>query len=1590
MLKENKSYYEEINSKLNELSELEKQIAKIIINAAKHGYFTMDKYINKIAKALDFSSKENNSDFFRPLANIVRKLLGDYQGDVFNYIIHNKFEYPYSTDYYRRPFRTKDISCHLEGIIGKLIEIFELYIYDFSIIDYLNVADYTEDNWIIGDIIAYEIDNNNEEVINSLKEIIYGENNTALLSQTMIKGIFKSRNKDSYKMVGELLIASKLQEGLRQSIVESMDEGTLEAMIYMLKIIIENNFIRYSSVLRALDVWTGMGLESADKRVSKQCIEYAYSCLSDETIRDEYLNSNDVNKLYMSLWATAVKEEKDLYTKVIYIMENKEIYQKITAQYLLSQSQNSNLKYSIVQKYLEENDTELQYWILDNYDYNYYQLWEENFKCGNIGKYKIQIQKISSLEDKNERNRQFNIFKTIINNMSKKEISFSSKVFDWVHITYSTDIIARKMMYITAYDMDREHIGDLLNLGDLVTPDIRSELIEFFAVDINDKIQREFLFKSLSDKSMSNRESALLKIRKLDLTSDEIKSIENLLKLKTGSIRQSAINILLKLRKDDLETSIDRLLKSKNELQKSAALEIVKESKKDEEYSVRNGFGLFVESNISINEPKNYEDFNIFDVFTLSIKDIIDFLKGLSNLIHEHREYEYEVNWDSGYKDTYLLGTSLNKWNFNEFEKLPLVNVWANYFKNNTLSTKELLQIGFYFNSKELYRYYFGKLSPWERTQYKPLNNWRKRFLPEIYPMEKLEKFYEIIEQLPYNEQLETILNAYIGNIDNKKVFDLCSKILSKIIYSIPKNKDTENIMEFLSSPWIDWECDCIYDDNSFKEYFYIKYKLYKDSKFNDYKLDLEEFIKAYELNLVDKNEIFRELMTREQSDMHISNITDRRDELVKKHPSTKEFKDIVIKRILEIELERGDMPTGVSNLAISIRHFEGMDYFVKILERLSNEGFVRGYIYAFDGNITRKESLSHLLKACHPKEGENEELLRKLLNGKKILDKKLLEAAMYAPQWIEIVANYLNWEGLRSAAWYFHAHINETFSAEKETVVAHYSPISPIEFNDGAFDINWFREAYNAIGEERFNILYDCAKYISGGANHRRSQLFADAAVGKLDVYEMKNSVQDKRNKDHLLCYSLIPIENENDVLKRYEFIQKFLKESKNFGAQRRASEAKIVNIALSNLARNAGYKDVVRLTWDMESKKIKEAISYLEPKVIDDIKVQLIIDEYGSADIKITKNEKILNSIPSKYKKHEYIQELKEIKNDIKDQYVRAKKELERSMEEENSFTIEEINNIMENPVIAPLIKALVLKVDKNLGFFKAGVLEGFDEEKYIIKSNDEIVLAHPVHLYESGNWSGYQKYIFENEIKQPFKQVFRELYIPNEDELASGTISRRYAGHQVQPIKTVGLLKNRLWTVNYEEGLQKVYYKENIISKIFALADWFSPSDAECPTIETVEFFDRNTYKNIEINKIPKIIFSEIMRDLDLVVSVAHVGGVDPEASLSTIDMRKAIIRESIRLMKIENVELKGNYANINGSLGEYSVHLGSANVYKQATGALYIIPVHSGHRGKMFLPFMDEDPKTSEILSKIIMLSNDNKIKDPNILMQIKGS
>lgn len=281
----------------------------------------------------------------------------------------------------------------------------------------------------------------------------------------------------------------------------------------------------------------------------------------------------------------------------------------------------------------------------------------------------------------------------------------------------------------------------------------------------------------------------------------------------------------------------------------------------------------------------------------------------------------------------------------------------------------------------------------------------------------------------------------------------------------------------------------------------------------------------------------------------------------------------------------------------------------------------------------------------------------------------------------------------------------------------------------------------------------------------------------------------------------------------------------------------------------------------------------------------------------------------------------------------------------------------------------------------------MEAFQQRQASQKLQQVLSAAH-IDLGVAQGKHRWQQHCFEQEQIQPFKQIFRELYvqIPSEQQ-EKWPGSSRYAGHQVHPRQAVALLGQRGWVAHPEEGVRRTFHDENLMVWVEFEEGWYSPTEVEGLTLNQVCFSDRKTGKAMALDAVHPRVFSEVMRNLDLVVSVAHQGGVDPEASHSTVEMRAVLLRETCRLLKLENVTLQDSHALIEGELGSYSLHLGSANVHRQPGGALCIVPVHRQHRGRLFLPFADDDPKTAEVISKALLLAKDKDIQDPTILEQL---
>ena len=76
---------------------------------------------------------------------------------------------------------------------------------------------------------------------------------------------------------------------------------------------------------------------------------------------------------------------------------------------------------------------------------------------------------------------------------------------------------------------------------------------------------------------------------------------------------------------------------------------------------------------------------------------------------------------------------------------------------------------------------------------------------------------------------------------------------------------------------------------------------------------------------------------------------------------------------------------------------------------------------------------LSNLATSCYPLPTDTPDMLAD------ISEELLVELAFFAPQWLDLVEQRLNWRGFRTAYYYFIAHAREMGNDEKKALIARY-----------------------------------------------------------------------------------------------------------------------------------------------------------------------------------------------------------------------------------------------------------------------------------------------------------------------------------------------------------------------------------------------------------------------------------------------------------------------------------------------------------------------------------------------------------------------
>jgi hypothetical protein len=416
------------------------------------------------------------------------------------------------------------------------------------------------------------------------------------------------------------------------------------------------------------------------------------------------------------------------------------------------------------------------------------------------------------------------------------------------------------------------------------------------------------------------------------------------------------------------------------------------------------------------------------------------------------------------------------------------------------------------------------------------------------------------------------------------------------------------------------------------------------------------------------------------------------------------------------------------------------------------------------------------------------------------------------------------------------------------------------------------------------------------------------------------------------------------------------------------------------------------------------------LEQK-IGDYTAQFQIENYHKFTLEWLKPDNSVQKSEPAILKKSFASELKQFKanlQDLKQTLLTHKNRLENSWRLNRVWTWETWRKYFwQQPVMRFLTENLLWEFEKG-----GKTYIGLPQNKQIIDKEGKplavegmwVRLWHPVNS-PAEETLAWRNYIFDNQIIQPFKQAFREVYLVTEAELATATFSNRFSAHILRQNTLWALTRQRGWDYGgkYSYDNPKLALPDYDLEVILEVE-----SDFEFAITQRVRYKDLETRESFDLKDIHPIAFSEAMRDIDLFVAVCSIGndpswdGIDQyrhywhdyaygeKSETISAKNRLEILQKVIPRLKIASqCSFEGNFLVVKGKVRTYKINLGSSNILMKPNDEYLCIVADRSKEANaqpIYLPF-DGDSILSLILSKAFLLAEDDKITDPTILSQI---
>lgn len=573
-----KEYIEKIKNDSKKLDkENQKFIEDIFLTKKNETYYSYGGYLGSaLTQELETKKDVKFNDIFpKSIYPALKLLMGEKFFKIFIEISKNITNYPFSSGYNRRMVRSKSYFNYINPLFNLLGNFVDLYFLNIDIITIIK-REYEKGVYGIDNpyYIAYEIDNGNQKVIDLIKGALGSQKSEIDLTYNNMKAIFISNNKELIELTGKLLLAAKLQEGVRQQICENMDSGLQENFEYMFKIIYDNNLIRFSSVKRALATWTGLAGEGADiSKIGKKELEIINKLIDNPKYEDELLKSDDNIEVYLGLWNKSTRDIKYSVEAIEKLLKSSKYHIKLLISYYLYVIVNTTYKREIAKKVIKEyGDSKKIVEILACYlnfviNYGSASNLKRNIKNG-------EIEPKTYFKNKNEAIEFFDILEKALNLMDGKDKLFDPCIFPWFYQSIRTNTIATAMALITVFYPDDSLKNRMMKYLKEIDTWNRNYYLEILFEKPSNKEEKDFVIAMLSDRSDAGI-AAYEIVKDNNLIKEYPREIEDLLRLKSGDRRKKLIDLLMSQDKKSLLLSIDNLISAKNENKRLAALDIL-------------------------------------------------------------------------------------------------------------------------------------------------------------------------------------------------------------------------------------------------------------------------------------------------------------------------------------------------------------------------------------------------------------------------------------------------------------------------------------------------------------------------------------------------------------------------------------------------------------------------------------------------------------------------------------------------------------------------------------------------------------------------------------------------------------------------------------------------------------------------------------------------------------------------------------------------------------------------------------------------------------------------------------------------------